>query len=132
MSPQPLDVARRPSVLVVEDEPLVRSLVAELLRVEDIVVIEASNAAEALAYLSTGQPVDLVFTDIRMPGMSGVELAAVIRARFPGVRIILTSGDAGPVNLNEFGSFIAKPYPVQEAVEMVRGLLKQAPNHDQS
>jgi len=119
-------------VLVVEDEPLVRSLVAELLRAEDFLVIEASHASEALAYLSTGSPVDLVFTDVRMPGMSGVELAAHIRMHYPTIKVILTSGDVGPVNLNELGSFIAKPYPVQAAVEMVRGMLMQTPDHDKS
>ena len=127
VSPQPLDETRRASVMVVEDEPLVRSLVAELLRTEGFLVVEASRAAEALAYLATGQSVDLVFTDIRMPGMSGVELAAEVRARYPGIQVVLTSADAGPVNLNQLGSFISKPYSMQEAVELVRGMLQQTP-----
>lgn len=132
VSPQPLDEARRASVMVVEDEPLVRSLVAELLRAEGLVVVEASNAAEALAYLSTGAVVDLVFSDVRMPGMSGIELAAQIRTRYPAIQVILTSGDMGPVNLNELGSFIPKPYPVQAAVDMVTGMLKRTPDHDRA
>ena len=116
---------------MVDDEPLVRMLLADQLRADGFVVIEASQAEEALDFFLTGEPVDLVFTDIRMPGgMTGVELAARVKAARAEVRIILTSGDPRPLNLTGLGSFIAKPYPVREAVEMVRGMLGQTPDHD--
>ncbi len=111
------DQAPHPAcVLVVEDEALIRALLAETLRDQELVVVEAINADEAWVYLESGGVVDLMLSDIRMPGsMNGVELAQRVRARYPQIKIILTSSDQGGCNVAEFGVFLPKPYRLQAA-----------------
>jgi CheY-like chemotaxis protein len=110
----------RRRVLLVEDEPLIRSMLAEELRAEGYVVVEAGSAAEALAFMSADQGVDLVFSDIHLAGdLNGLQLAERIQALVPSLPIILTSGNPPPVNLSRYGRFIAKPYAIEEAVKLV-------------
>ncbi len=81
------------TVLIVEDEFIVRLTIAEYLRDEGYEVIEAGNADDALDVLKSGIAIDLLFTDVRMPGtMDGCELARRVRAEWPGTPVILTSG----------------------------------------
>lgn len=104
------------SVLVVEDEVLIRALLAETLRGQGLTVVEAMNADEAWTYLESGGVVDLLLSDIRMPGsMNGVELARRVRARYPQVKVILTSTDQAGANMAEIGVFIPKPYRLETA-----------------
>ena len=80
-------------VLVVEDNPGLRHIVLQQLTKFGYRVVEAENAVAALAILEGGRHVDLLFSDVVMPGgMGGVELACLVRARWPGLRILLTSG----------------------------------------
>lgn len=116
---------RPPTVLVVEDEVLVRMLICDFLRDCGFRVIEAANADEATRVLSTGDPVDVVFTDIHMPGtLDGFGLAKWIRAERPGVKVILTSGLARTVeaagDLCDHGPVMAKPYDLQEVERRIR------------
>ncbi len=81
------------TVLVVEDEPAVRSLVRRVLERLGYQVVEARGAAEALAFLGDYEDrVHLLLTDLSMPGMSGLELATRVRAAMPSIRVLLTSG----------------------------------------
>ncbi|PZO01444.1 MAG: hypothetical protein DCF30_07350 [Hyphomicrobiales bacterium] len=87
----------RLTVLVVEDEPLIR--MNAILTIEDAGynVIEASNADEALALLETHPEIDIVFSDIEMPGsMDGLKLIHAVRERWPSVILILASGRVSP------------------------------------
>jgi len=79
---------KRARVLVIEDEPDVRDVLKELLTAEGYVVIEARDGAEGVARCEV-EPVDLVLTDILMPGMSGWDVAAACRDRFPTVPVAL-------------------------------------------
>ncbi|MGH7094394.1 MAG: response regulator [Stellaceae bacterium] len=100
------------TILVAEDEVLVRSSVAEYLRATGHRVIEAANAAEALTVLGAGLEVDLVFSDIVMPGdIDGIGLARLMRRRFPDIPVVLTSGDQSrATEANIADGFIRKPY----------------------
>ena len=110
-------------ILVVEDEPIVRFLIAEVLRESGVNVIEACTADEALDVLLTGLPVDLVFTDHRMPGsMTGLQLVAEVRARWPSIPVVLTSGDYGGERIPEI-AFVRKPYALET---VARELIRQA------
>jgi two-component system, response regulator PdtaR len=137
MVPQPEDQDSPARILVVEDEVLVRNLLAEELREAGFCVIEAAHAEEAMSYLQAGEAVDLVFTDVRMPGSrNGLELARVLRAWHPSLPIILTSGNNPPRGADEIGPFIPKPYDIQRALAVVRALLgsrtpdQQDPSND--
>jgi len=122
MVPNPESATASASVMVVEDEALVRLLLAERLRECGFSVIEAARADEALTYIEAGGRVDLVFTDINMPGpINGVDLAREIRIRFPAIHVILTSGAQRAEGL---GLFIAKPYELEDAVAAVLEALR--------
>ena len=109
-------------VLVVEDEPLVRIDIADSLVDAGFEVIEAANAAEAIAALESYADIRLIFTDIDMPGsMDGLKLASAVRDRWPPVKIIVTSGhrnlrdDELPIE----GRFFSKPYNHVEVANAV-------------
>jgi CheY-like chemotaxis protein len=120
-------------VLIVEDEFFVRFTTAEFLRDDGFEVLEAENADEALDILKSGAPVDLLFTDVRMPGsMDGVALATLVRREWPRIPIILTSGYA-PELLSARSvaedRVISKPYRHQEVVAAIRSFFEEvAPN----
>jgi len=121
------DASAKRVILIVEDEVIIRSVVAEHLRDADFTVIEAANAAEAVAVLSTQTNVDLVFSDITMPGeMDGVGLARWIGERRSGIPVLMTSGAAAiPDAPNSFTKmpFVRKPYLLEEIEDQIRRLL---------
>jgi len=104
--------AQRPSVLVVEDDVLLRLITADDLRAAGYNVVEASSADEAMTVLDSAVPVDLVLTDIRMPGsMDGLALAAIVRQRWPDLKIVVASGERpGQAALAVADAFLPKPY----------------------
>ena len=120
-----------PTVLVVEDDVLVRLPVAEFLRDCGYRVIETSNAAEAKSVLMSREPVELVFSDVNMPGeMSGFDLVTWIRQQYPDIRIILTSGAPdmiaeAPLHNQSHELFLAKPYTCVTLEKSIKKLLGQ-------
>jgi CheY-like chemotaxis protein len=102
------------TVVVAEDEILIRILAVEVLADAGFAVIEAGNAEEALAILqSRPRAIHLLFTDIHMPGqMSGLELAHHVRRVWPQVAVIIASGRERPLSasLPEGSIFLTKPY----------------------
>jgi two-component system, response regulator PdtaR len=83
MVPQPLLRPSTARILVVEDEVLIRAVIAEELRFAGFSVIEAGRADEALTYIKAGEQVDLVFSDIQTPGsLNGLQLAKTLRDKF--------------------------------------------------
>jgi len=109
--------AKIPCVLLVEDEVLIRANLAGELRELNFSVIEAANAEEAWEYLQTGNRPDLVISDVRMPGsFDGLELTHRIARDYPGIKIILTSGNLGPAAAPAGVLFLAKPYRLDHAV----------------
>jgi len=116
------------TILVVEDEILVRLAIADYLRECGYKVHEAVNAQEALAMLQSPQvAIDIVFSDVQMPGdMDGFGLARWVRANKPGVQVILTSGVERSADiaasLCEAGPLLMKPYPPQDVIDRIRQL----------
>lgn len=115
-----------PTVLVVEDEGLVRLDTAQGLREAGFVVLEAGDAREALEQLEACPAVDVVFTDVNMPGpMDGLALAYHIAARRPDIRVVLTSGAARLTaqDIPDDGVFLRKPYSPEVVARTVRQMV---------
>jgi CheY-like chemotaxis protein len=114
---------RKAVILLVEDDPLVSLITAEILQDAGFDVLEAVDASEALALLNTGRPLDLVITDIRMPGqMDGVQLAGIVKNSWPGLPVALLSSHLER-RQHEADLFIPKPFDPDRLVEAVRRLL---------
>jgi len=116
------------TILVVEDDSRVRRVTAARLRELGYHVLEAATAAAALDILEGGTPVDLLLTDVVMPGgMTGDQLAARVRAEWPAIRILLTSGYAELLVAGrehaESGNWLRKPYTAADLATRVRTLL---------
>jgi CheY-like chemotaxis protein len=110
------------TVLVVDDEALVRMCAVEILRDAGHMVFEAADAEEALAVLDTSPSISVLFTDINMPGdMDGLSLARRVQQRRPDVRVILTSGRLQlPVGMIPAGGgFLPKPYAGEAVLRLV-------------
>ncbi|CAM3182381.1 Response regulatory domain-containing protein [Sphingomonas antarctica] len=103
----------RRSVLIVEDEPIVRMSACDMMEDAGYDAIEAADADEAIALLESRDDIALVFTDVEMPGsINGAALAAQVHDRWPPIRVIVTSGNATDLDLHlpPHAEFIAKPY----------------------
>ena len=87
--------------------------------------MEAPTAVEALAVLTSGVAIAVVFTDVNMPGgLDGLQLSEMVRERWPEVRLIVTSGggQVSPGDVRPPGSFIPKPYRLDQMIAAVREL----------
>ncbi len=119
-------------MLVVEDEVLIRLVIADYLRECGYRVHEAANAAEAVVVLeSPTVTIDIVFSDVQMPGeMDGFGLARWVRVHQPDVRVILTSSVERSADiaatLCEAGPLLEKPYEPTGVVERIRQLIAKS------
>jgi CheY-like chemotaxis protein len=113
-------------VLVAEDEVLVRMCAVEALNQEGFVTFEAAHAASALDICRLrSDEIDVLFTDIRMPGsMDGLGLAHRVRERWPDISLVIVSGNLF-VSLDELpvgARFLPKPYDMQRIVDLIHEL----------
>jgi CheY-like chemotaxis protein len=119
-----------PTLLIAEDEFIIRLVIAEFLREEGYEVIEAANADEALEIFRSGIPIDLLFTDVRMPGsMDGCELAQRVRAEWPSTPIILTSAYSQSLLSARSVSedfVVPKPYRPQAVLTTIKAVMEAA------
>ena len=118
-----------PAVLVVEDEPLIRALAADVLEEVGFAVIEALSADDAFAILDKRSDVAVVFTDIEMPGNhNGLDLARFVSDHYPGVSIVIASGRMrpGPGEIPADALFLPKPYEPQALVDTFQKLAPTA------
>ena len=122
---QPNPALPKPVVLIVEDDVLVRLLIADHLRESGFSVIEAANALEAVALFGSQVAIDIVFTDHNMPGdMDGQSLARWIEDQRPGLPVIVTSGAFHPTGAAPaHRRFIPKPYVLLDVEHLIRDLL---------
>jgi signal transduction histidine kinase/CheY-like chemotaxis protein len=128
--PEALAARGRPEevILVVEDEPGVRSVAAEALRELGYTIMEAEDGAGALRVLERHRQVKLLFTDVVMPGMTGRELADEVAARWPEIRILYTTGYTRNAivhggRLDPGVNLLTKPYTTEELSRKVRAVL---------
>lgn len=116
-------------VLVVEDEFLIRMLVADHLRETGFNVIEACNGDEAITILKSGIMVDLVFTDVRMPGTTdGLGLLAFVKRTRPSLPVVMTSGHLPPGLALAGGAtrFLSKPCGLDTITDAISTAILQA------
>jgi CheY-like chemotaxis protein len=113
-------------VLVVEDEPMQRMMMADMLYDGGFWSVEASDAFQALRVLESRPDIRIVFSDIKLPhGMDGLELAAIIRRRWPDIEIALTSGtfSATDNNIPDRAVFFQKPYRSQDVLPVLHRMV---------
>ncbi len=116
------------TILLVEDEDIVREVATRILRTQGYTVLEARNGTEALGICETHNgPLHLLLTDVVMPQMSGHELARRVQALRPDVRVLFTSGYSDTILLRQEagaqGIFLQKPFAVRELLSKVREVL---------
>ncbi len=117
------------TILVVEDDRLVREHALTQLRALGYSTLEAANAAEALTVIEAGHRIDLLFTDMIMPGsMNGYQLATEVRRRRQGIKVLFTSGYTENTiihhgRLDSGVLLLAKPYRKSEMARMIRKAL---------
>jgi len=124
--PSAEDNPHHTTVLVVEDEILIRAAVAEYLRKSGYTVVEAADAAEAIAVFASGEPIDVVICDVEMPGtMDGLGLARWIKQHHCTLPVLLTSGRgiAVPPAERLAPFFVSKPYRLQVLAERLKLML---------
>ena len=127
MSETERSLGLRKTVLLVEDESSIRSVTAEYLRGDGWVVVEASNADEAMSALNTRSLIDVAFVDFKLPGgPTGSMLAQWMETRAPRLPVLLTSGltathsGFGRGNLRRF---VPKPYELSVVCELLNKMV---------
>jgi PAS domain S-box-containing protein len=116
------------TVLVVEDDAVVRGATRRILETRGYEVLEARNGVEALMQCADNDAIDLVVTDMIMPEMNGYELTLLLRARRPGLPVVLMSGYAGDTvtgdeMLHAAAAFVEKPFTPESLAAKVRDVL---------
>lgn len=115
------------TILLVEDEQIVVGILHDLLKDQGYQVVSTTNGGEAIRICESGQKIDLLFTDIIMPGMSGIDLAERVHELTPTTKILLTSGymERSKIvfgKLNPSFNFIAKPYDLSTLAHKLRDI----------
>jgi CheY-like chemotaxis protein len=116
-------------ILVVDDDPAIRKVSADLLARRGYEVKTASDGFEALAKLQRAEP-DVIISDLRMPNMSGFEFLSVVRRRFPHVPVIVISSEfegTMPIGVLADVFFTKSEYKPEELITAIAELLEQSP-----
>lgn len=112
----------QPAMLIVEDEPLIRMCAVDFAEEAGYLALEAGDSAEAIALLERGENVEILFTDITLPGgMDGISLSQVVAERWPDVRVMLASGALSglPADIAPGAFRLPKPYGINEFLEAI-------------
>lgn len=113
------------TILVVEDDAIVRMLIVDVLEELDYKVLEADGSEQALEILvDTARHIDLMMTDVGLPGMDGRELALEARKMRPELPILFASGYAESIDVPDGMHVIGKPFSIDELRDKVKGILE--------
>ena len=113
------------TILVVEDDAIVRMLIVDVLEELDYKVLEADGSEQALEILvATARHIDLMMTDVGLPGMDGRELALEARKMRPELPILFASGYAESIDVPDGMHVIGKPFSIDELRDKVKGILE--------
>ncbi|MDR6961769.1 CheY-like chemotaxis protein [Pseudomonas brassicacearum] len=116
--------ATQPTILVVEDDDIVRMLIVDVLEELEYQVLEADGCEQALAYLRNDeQLIALMMTDVGLPVMDGRELAKQARSLRPDLAILFASGYAESIDVPEGMAVIGKPFSIDQLRDKVKGIL---------
>ena len=118
-----------PAVLVVEDEMMLRMRAVDIVEDAGFTPLEAVNADDALAILEARSDIELLFTDIQMPGsMDGLKLAYAVRERWPSIKIILVSGQLklSKIDIPADSRFFGKPLEPTEMITEMQDMIGHA------
>ena len=108
------------TVLVVEDDVMMRTKLAEELQ-PGYSVVEASDGTEAVEILTVRRDIKIVISDVRMPGpIDGVELCRRVRSGYPGIKVVLSSGEPNAADSTTHDGFFVKPYRVAWIIKHIR------------
>jgi PAS domain S-box-containing protein len=116
-------------ILVVEDEPAIRGVITEVLSNLGYIITQAMDGLEGVSIAVSDHPIDLIVTDIGLPGVSGRTVAETARERRPGLPVLLITGydpsaDSAPLQLSEGTALLSKPFSVDKLREQVGRLLE--------
>ena len=112
-------------ILVVDDDPLLRTAIAMELAEQGFEVLEAQDAASALVVLQSEKGIAVVLSDIEMPGpKNGTDLALAIQSAYPDIRIlVLSAHEPDPVLISVADAVLAKPFNLTEIITRIRALV---------
>ncbi|MCJ8207111.1 response regulator [Pseudomonas sp. RGM2987] len=114
----------QPTILVVEDDDIVRMLIVDVLEELEYQVLEADGCEQALAFLrDDAQSIALMMTDVGLPVMDGRELAKQARLVRPGLPILFASGYAESIDVPEGMAVIGKPFSIDQLRDKVKRIL---------
>ena len=113
------------TILVVDDNESVLGIVVAILEAEGFRVLSANSGPAALKLAETNQSIDLLLSDVEMPGMTGPDLGELLKKRRPDIHVMLMSGgDSGNLLVLNYGwAFIQKPFVAVKLVQMVNDVL---------
>ncbi|WP_339533204.1 response regulator [Pseudomonas mucidolens] len=118
----------QPSILVLEDDAIIRALMVEVLEEFGAVVTSFPSADEGMIFLErASDPVDLIVSDIQMPGLlNGYDLSRVVAHRWPALPVVLTSGNTGvAAQLGGNVKFLPKPWSTERLLDYVQAALEE-------
>ncbi|WAH56216.1 response regulator [Pseudomonas silvicola] len=114
------------TILVVEDDSIVRMLIVDVLEELEYRVLEAADGEEAMAHINDSDaPIDLMMTDQGLPDTSGSELAKTARAKRPDLPILFASGYAENIDIPPGMHSIGKPFSIDQLRDKVKAILAQ-------
>jgi two-component system, response regulator PdtaR len=114
------------TILIVEDDQLLKLLTVDILEESGFATLEANNADEAIAILAARPDIAMLLTDVNMPGsMDGLKLAQTVHARWPHIKIVVASarGDVSPADMPDGSRFFRKPYRADAMVAAIHSLI---------